>query len=182
MSCSSRSLLLCTIWLIANGAAGWSGWPRSQAASVSVISASHSSSCAAGRALSAGIEPTMPALHCAMTSLGLLMMNSGAPMIGSGRLCRTGGSGMTGFRCASATPCDQKASSASAGDALGAVDDAVAHARAPCSGGARRRSARWRSWRCMNAASPSPAASRSSATSSARASCQPAIRLPASIR
>ena len=28
MSCSSRSLLLCTIWLIANGAAGRSGWAR----------------------------------------------------------------------------------------------------------------------------------------------------------
>jgi hypothetical protein len=30
-----------------------------------------------GRALSAGIEPMMPALHCSITSLGLLMMNSG---------------------------------------------------------------------------------------------------------
>jgi hypothetical protein len=50
---------------------------RSQAASVSVISASHSSSCEAGRALSAGIDPTTPAVHWAITSLGLLMMNSG---------------------------------------------------------------------------------------------------------
>ena len=86
MSCSSRSLLLCTIWLTANGAAGASGWARSWAASASVISASHSSSCDAGRAFSAGNEPTMPALHCAITSFGLLTMNSGAPMTGSGRL------------------------------------------------------------------------------------------------
>jgi hypothetical protein len=57
-----------------------------------VISISHSSSCAAGRALSAGIAPTTPALHCAITSLGLLMMNSGEPMMGSGRFARTGGS------------------------------------------------------------------------------------------
>ena len=90
MSCSSRSLDLCTIWLIAKGAAGCSGWAWSYAASVSVISASHSSSCAAGRALSAGNEPTMPALHWAMTSSGLEMMNSGAPMIGSGRLAGRG--------------------------------------------------------------------------------------------
>jgi hypothetical protein len=90
MSCSSRSLLLCTIWLMAKGAAGWSGWARSCAASASVISASHSSSCEAGRALSAGIEPTTPALHCSITSLGLLMMNSGEPITGNFRLCRTG--------------------------------------------------------------------------------------------
>ncbi len=92
MSCSSRSLVLCTIWLIANGADFAAGWSRSQAASVSVISASHSSSWLAGRAFSAGIEPTMPAWHCAMTSLGLLMMNSGEPMTGSASPCRTGGS------------------------------------------------------------------------------------------
>ena len=49
----------------------------------SVISASHSSSSSAGRALSAGIEPTMPALHCAITRRGVLMMNSGAAMTGS---------------------------------------------------------------------------------------------------
>jgi hypothetical protein len=74
-----------------NGAAGWSGWSRFQAASASVISASHSSSCDAGRAFSDGMEPTTPALHCAITSLGLLMMNSGEPMMGSGRFCSTGG-------------------------------------------------------------------------------------------
>ena len=59
-----------------------------------MISASHSSSCSAGRAFSAGIEPTTPAVHWAMTSLGLLMMKSGAPMIGSGRLRRTAGNGI----------------------------------------------------------------------------------------
>ena len=98
MSCSRRSLLLCTIWLIANGAAGRSGCARSCAASVSVISASHSSSSSAGRAFSAGIAPTMPALHCSITSLGLLMMNSGEPITGSGRFCRTGGSDKAGLR------------------------------------------------------------------------------------
>ena len=77
---------------IANGAAGRSGCALSWAASVSVISASQSSSWAAGRALSAGIEPTTPALHWATTSLGLLMMKSGAPMIGSGRRFRGAGS------------------------------------------------------------------------------------------
>jgi hypothetical protein len=96
MSCSSRSLLLCTIWLMANGAAGDSGWALSCAASASVISASHSSSCDAGRALSAGIEPTTPALHWAITSLGLLMMKSGEPMTGNARFFRTGGRVRTG--------------------------------------------------------------------------------------
>ena len=91
MSCSSRSLLLCTIWLIAKGAEGRSGFALSQAARVSVISASHSSSSSAGRALSAGMEPTMPALHCSITSLGLLMMNRGEPMTGSVGFCNTGG-------------------------------------------------------------------------------------------
>ena len=92
MSCSSRSLDLCTIWLMANGAAGCSGCAWLCAARASVISASHSSSCAAGRALSAGMAPTTPAMHWAITSLGLLMMNSGEPMMGSGRFCRVGGS------------------------------------------------------------------------------------------
>ena len=70
MSCSSRSLDLCTMWLMAKGADGGSGWSRSYAASSSVISVSHSSSCSAGRALSAGKAPTMPALHCAITRSG----------------------------------------------------------------------------------------------------------------
>ena len=95
MSCSSRSLLLCTIWLMANGAAGCSGCLRFHAASVSVISASHSSSCDAGRAFSAGIEPTMPALHCSMTSLGLLTMNSGEPMTGMRKRSKSAGTAMS---------------------------------------------------------------------------------------
>ena len=93
-SCSRRSLLLCTIWLMANGAAGASGWAWLWAAKASVISANHSSSCEAGRALSAGIEPTMPALHCAITSLGLLMMNSGAPITGKRKRCSAAGNGL----------------------------------------------------------------------------------------
>ena len=48
-----------------------------------MISASHSSSCDAGRALSAGIDPTNPALHCSITSFGLLMMNIGEQITGS---------------------------------------------------------------------------------------------------
>jgi hypothetical protein len=56
----------------------------------SVISASHSSSCSAGRALSAGIEPTTPALHCSITSLGLLMMNSGEPITGRRQVLQHG--------------------------------------------------------------------------------------------
>ncbi|MCY1351984.1 hypothetical protein D9M69_382660 [compost metagenome] len=56
-----------------------------------MISASQSSSREAGRALSAGMEPTTPALHCSITSLGLLMMNSGEPITGKGR--RSSGAG-----------------------------------------------------------------------------------------
>ena len=97
-SSSSRLLDLCTIWLTANGAAGLSGWARSCAASASVISCSHSSSWLIGRALSAGNEPTMPALHCAITSAGCEMMNSGAPITGRRNLSRkTLGSDMTVF-------------------------------------------------------------------------------------
>ena len=38
------------------------------------------------------MEPTIPALHCSITSFGLLTMNSGEPMIGRESLERTGGS------------------------------------------------------------------------------------------
>ena len=37
------------------------------------------------------MEPTTPALHCSMTSLGLLMMNSGEPITGNDMFCNTGG-------------------------------------------------------------------------------------------
>ncbi len=47
-------------------------------ASASVISCSHSSSCSAGRALSEGKLPTIPAVHWAMTSFGFDTMNIGA--------------------------------------------------------------------------------------------------------
>jgi hypothetical protein len=83
MSASRRSLLLWTIWFTANGADRRSGCMRSYAANVSVVSASQSSSSDAGRALSAGIDPTTPALHCSITSFGLLMMNIGEQMTGS---------------------------------------------------------------------------------------------------
>src|SRR5580704_10449398 len=88
MSSSSRALDLWTIWLTANGAAGRSGCARSWAASASVISCSHSSSCEMGRALSAGKAPTIPALHWAITKAGCETMNSGAPTTGSLSLSR----------------------------------------------------------------------------------------------
>jgi len=68
MSSSRRAFDLWTIWLTANGAAGLSGWARSCAASASVISCSHSSSWLIGRALRAGNDPTIPALHCAIAA------------------------------------------------------------------------------------------------------------------
>src|SRR3984893_14218747 len=46
---------------------------------------SHSSSSAGGRAFSAGNDPTMPALHCAITRSGTEIMNSGAPITGIDR-------------------------------------------------------------------------------------------------
>ena len=94
MSCSSRSLLLCTIWLMANGAAGALGVRLVVGGQrLGDLGQPFVQLFDAGRALSAGIEPTTPALHCSITSLGLLMMNSGAPMIGSGRLAKDGGQG-----------------------------------------------------------------------------------------
>ena len=39
----------------------------------------------AGRAFSAGNDPTTPALHCAITRSGTEMMNSGAPIAGMDR-------------------------------------------------------------------------------------------------
>src|SRR5438270_4538689 len=47
--------------------------------------ASHSSRSAGGRAFRAGNEPTIPALHCAITRSGTEMMKSGAPMTGMDR-------------------------------------------------------------------------------------------------
>ena len=69
----------------ANGADGASGCALSCAASSSLIRASHSSSSAGGRAFSAGNDPTIPALHCAITRSGTEMMNSGAPITGIDR-------------------------------------------------------------------------------------------------
>src|SRR5215813_5681505 len=45
----------------------------------------HSSSSEAGRAFSAGNEPTTPALHWAITRSGTEMMNSGEPITGIDR-------------------------------------------------------------------------------------------------
>jgi hypothetical protein len=38
------------------------------------------------------MEPTTPAMHWAMTVLGLLMMNSGEPMTGNGTEAKAAGS------------------------------------------------------------------------------------------
>src|SRR4030081_3152516 len=84
-SCSSRLFDRCTIWFTANGADGRSGYALSCAASSSLIRTSHSSSSAGGRAFSAGNDPTIPALHCAITRSGTEMMNSGAPITGIDR-------------------------------------------------------------------------------------------------
>src|SRR5690242_9246377 len=84
-SASSRLLDLCTIWLTANGADRRSGCALSHAASSSLMRAIHSSSSEAGRAFSAGNEPTTPALHCAITRSGTEMMNSGEPITGIDR-------------------------------------------------------------------------------------------------
>ena len=77
---------------MAKGAAGLSGLALLYAANVSVISINHSSNCSAGRALSAGIDPTTPALHCSMTNFGLLIMNKGEAMTGKGKLAKAAGS------------------------------------------------------------------------------------------
>src|SRR3977135_1803754 len=69
----------------ANGADSRSGCALSCAASSSLIRTSHSSSSAGGRAFSAGNDPTIPALHCAITRSGTEMMNSGAPITGIDR-------------------------------------------------------------------------------------------------
>ena len=59
---------------------------------------SHSESFSTGRALSAGNEPTTPALHWAMTSSGPDTMKSGEPTTGSSRLSTSeAGSGMQFF-------------------------------------------------------------------------------------
>jgi hypothetical protein len=42
--------------------------------------------------LSAGIDPTTPALHCSMTNFGLLIMNKGEAMTGKGKLAKAAGS------------------------------------------------------------------------------------------
>ena len=50
---------------------------RTNVSNVVEICSNHSRRTAAGRALSAGKLPTMPALHCAITSSGPETMNSG---------------------------------------------------------------------------------------------------------
>jgi hypothetical protein len=47
---------------------------------------SHSLSAGSGRAFNVGNEPTMPALHCAITKSGPLTIKSGEPITGSDKL------------------------------------------------------------------------------------------------
>mmetsp|Transcript_5073 Transcript_5073/g.15026 ORF Transcript_5073/g.15026 Transcript_5073/m.15026 type:complete len:234 (-) Transcript_5073:858-1559(-) len=84
MSSMSRPLDRCTIWFTANGAS-----LGPSAALMSVIQASSTFSLSLPRALSAGKLPTMPALHCAITSAGFETMNNGAPSIGNRSCARS---------------------------------------------------------------------------------------------
>jgi hypothetical protein len=55
----------------------------------------HSSNTGAGRALSAGNDPMMPALHCSITNAGVEIMNNGEPTTGRrNAFCRLGGKDM----------------------------------------------------------------------------------------
>ena len=67
---------------MAKGAAGLSGCSRLYASSAVVISISHSSSCSAGRAFKDGMEPMTPAMHWAISILGLLTIKRGAAITG----------------------------------------------------------------------------------------------------
>ena len=82
MSCISRSLEAWTIWLTAKGAILRVGSAALAAASSALMRVSQTSSWSAGRAFSAGNEPTTPTRHCAMTSSGPETMNIGEPMTG----------------------------------------------------------------------------------------------------
>src|SRR5258706_6001074 len=84
-SWSSRLFDRCTIWFTANGADIRWECALPCAPGSSWIGTSHSSSSAGGRAFNAGNDPTIPALHCAITSSGTEMMNSGAPITGKDR-------------------------------------------------------------------------------------------------
>jgi hypothetical protein len=94
-SCARRSFDWCTIWLTAMGPTRLSGLAAWNAANSACSSVSQVSSSSAGRAFSAGKEPTMPALHCAATSFGPLAMNIGDAMTGRVRFCSTGGRAMS---------------------------------------------------------------------------------------
>src|SRR5665647_549954 len=97
MSCISLSFDACTIWLTAKGATFSCGCAAWYAASSVVMCSSHTASCSLGRAFSAGNEPTMPALHWAITSSGVETMNIGEPITGRVRWpSRIAGMGMAG--------------------------------------------------------------------------------------
>ena len=154
MSCSSRSLLLCTIWLIANGAAGALGMRAVVGRQRLGDLGSHSSSCDGG--------PRVERRHraddarLALRDHQLRVADDEQRRADDGQragCCRTAGSWTWTVVLDDAAMRLQNASSASAVHALGAFDDRVAQARRACAGCGRRRSARWRSWRVMNAAS-----------------------------
>mmetsp|Transcript_18385 Transcript_18385/g.57290 ORF Transcript_18385/g.57290 Transcript_18385/m.57290 type:complete len:505 (+) Transcript_18385:99-1613(+) len=84
-SVRSRLFEAWQIWLTANGAGRLPA--ASAVASSALIRSIHAVSSSGVRALSAGNEPTMPALHCSMTSSGHETMKSGEPITGSLRRC-----------------------------------------------------------------------------------------------
>ena len=125
----------------ANGAAGLVRMRAVMPPAPPVISASQSSSCAAGRALSAGIAPTMPALHCSITSLGVADDEQRQP-IPAAATGEDGKRHVAGLRVGRSERFD--------GQAVAFSRQGLRRWRrgcqAPWRGCARRRSARWRSW------------------------------------
>ena len=105
MSFISRSLEAWQIWLTAKGATFLLGMLRLVLAELVLDAVSHSSSFSTGPAFSAGNEPTMPALHWAITSSGPETMNSGEPTTGSSsELASEAGNGMRSLPFENARP------------------------------------------------------------------------------
>ena len=75
--------------MTAKGAEGLSGLAASYSANSVVILSSQRSSSASGRALSAGKEPTTPALHWAITRSGLEIIKRGAATTGNLKRCES---------------------------------------------------------------------------------------------
>ncbi len=85
MSSASRVLDWWIIWLIAYGAMTRSGSLSFNSANAVSICVNHSANLLCGRAFNAGMDPTMPLAHWAMTSSGPDTMNIGAEITGRTR-------------------------------------------------------------------------------------------------